>query len=59
MTTPAPSTPQPIRPPPFTIPPTAPHTHTLVLLRGRGGDGPRFGLGLLFSARSSARKDAR
>ncbi|KAI9827767.1 MAG: hypothetical protein M1832_004256 [Thelocarpon impressellum] len=36
-------------PEPFAVPPTAAHTHTCILLHGRGGDGPAFGAMLLVS----------
>lgn len=42
-------------PTPLTIPPTSPnHTHTIILLHGRGSSGPRFGPALLNSATTSS-----
>ncbi|KAK7033829.1 Abhydrolase-2 domain-containing protein [Favolaschia claudopus] len=41
-----------IWPEPLVIPPTGPHTHTIILLHGRGSNAERFGLELLKSQSS-------
>lgn len=45
---------QTIWPDPLIINPTAPHTHTIILLHGRGSNAERFGLDLVNAATTSA-----
>jgi predicted esterase len=40
-------------PTPFVVSPTAQHTHTLILLHGRGDNGPSFGSGVYIATPSS------
>lgn len=40
-------------PDPFIVQPTGPHTHTMIVLHGRGSNGPEFGGRLLRAVLSS------
>jgi predicted esterase len=41
-------------PPTLTFPPTAPHTHTIIFLHGRGDTAPNFARSLAYSPLSNA-----
>ncbi|KAK6352890.1 hypothetical protein TWF696_004891 [Orbilia brochopaga] len=43
------------QPEPFIIPPSATHTHTIILLHGRGSNGPKVGAEFLASTSSTGR----